>query len=162
MAKLEDLIAEAEKVQNVINETNTLMQKPASSLGSEFTRQMQNKGSYIAAKLGPQVSKALNSGRPEELIIGVAALGTAWVGAYGIDAIRNAHSAAKAKGILLACYKELAVKQNMIVDEQQRLIEAICAENRIRNAELRENERRLRRITQQLAVITKLQKERTV
>ncbi len=162
MSRMEGLINEINNVQNAINSANTLMKTPPTHFGADFTKEIQEKGGAYAAKLAPQVSKAVNSGRIESVIIGGTVFAVAWAGAYAIDGISKLISVAKAKKVLLAYYEELGVKQNMLIDEQQKLIERIDSENNRIESEIQKDKAKLRYLTLELNRIAKLFAQRTV
>lgn len=163
MSRINELIEEIERVQEEISSANTLMNTPPTHFGADFTRYIEHSdNNYIRAKVAQAMAKAVQTGRADEIVVAGAILGVLWVGAYAVDGAAVAISAAKARKLLLSCYAELGVKQNMLIDEQQKLIERLDRENDRMDSEVQADREKLRQLTNELKRITTLLNERSV
>lgn len=118
MSDLQALQAEADKIQGLINEAGNALQMPVSHLRTDFEKSC----SKAAPRIAVELQKAVSRGKVEEIVIAGAFLGVAYVGAWGMDAIRNTQAQNKARNALTGYYQELAVKQNLLIEEQRRIL----------------------------------------
>lgn len=162
MSRVDELIGEINKVQKEINNANTLIKEEPTHLGEKYSKMINENRTFLAAKAANGFSKAVQSGDFREMIGGVVVLGGAWVGANAIDYVAGRISEAKAKKILLGLYDELAVKQNMLIEELRGMIEAVTAEERKQGDELAAAKDQLRHLTDQIKRINDVLRERTV
>ena len=162
MSYTEELVEEIKRVQKEIDRANTLTKTPPTHFAADLTKDLQAHREVYTAKVAQDLSKALKSGRMDEIITGGLVLGAALVGAYAIDGINGMIAAGKAKKILLACYEELAVKQHMLIEEQQRLIEKVDAENSRLDSEVQKDKERIKTLAAAIKRINELLVNRSV
>ncbi|HOL87446.1 MAG TPA: hypothetical protein PLK32_08835 [Defluviitoga tunisiensis] len=122
MSELSKLQSECEQITALINETNEALRLPVSDFKGEFEKFMN---SSVSRKLGREFAKAVSKGRIEEAILGGAVVGSAYLVAVGLDAVRNWIAYSKAKETLAGYYKELAVKHNLIIEEQKKILKQL-------------------------------------
>lgn len=118
------LTQQSEELYSLIRATNRTLQDPTPV--SELQYQYEEKVSDLAPQVWNAAKMTLATRRnPKELIMTVAVVGAAaavgWVGATGIDAVRNNMAKSKARRALLGYYEQLAAKQSLIIEEQQRI-----------------------------------------
>lgn len=158
MGDLQDLQAEADQIQGLIAEANKALNMPTSNLKEDFKKEIQ----AAAPKIAVQLQKAVNKGRIEETVIAGAILGVAYVGACGIDVIRNAQASKKARQALLGYYQELIVKHNLVIEEQKKILKELNSSNNM----LQEKRDSLQKKYDQLEAIceriTKAEESKTV
>jgi len=100
---------------------------PVSDLRWEFEEKVSDLTPAVMKIAKAAVATRRN---PKELIVGAAiALGAVtvgWAAAAGIDATRNGIAQSKARKVLLGYYEQLAAKQGMIIEEQQRICQEMA------------------------------------
>lgn len=161
MSDINQIISEIERVQNVINSTNELLNVHPSHYGEDFTNSMQKNGAKFAIKIWPQLQKSLKSGKPDEVIIGGAVLGAIWGGAYALDFVNNSISKNKAKKILSELYIELSVKQNLLLDEYRKNNKELIKRIKTSDTAYIDLEKRCDALEKQLDKIDKAFKQRS-
>lgn len=130
MSDLQVLQKEADRIQGLIAEANRALNMPVSHLKADF----EKSSSAAAPKIAAHLQKAVSKGRIEEVVISGTILGAAYVGAWGVDAIRNAQASNKARKALVGYYQELAVKQNLLIEEQRKILKELNSSNNMLQA----------------------------
>lgn len=121
---LNKLMEQSYELSGLIRATNGILNDPTPV--SDLQYHYEAKVSDLASEI-PRVAKmalATRRNPREVLIVGaVVGIGAAvgWVGATGIDAVRNGLAKAEAKKALMGYYEQLTVKQSLIIEEQQRI-----------------------------------------
>ncbi len=110
---MNQLMERSEELFQLIDSANGALNKPVSTVRVNFEEEF----SKAAPKVAMRLQQVVNKGRIEEAVIGGALLGAMWLGAAAWDGIANAQARNKAKAALLGYYQELSVKQNMIIEE---------------------------------------------
>ena len=162
MNTIDTLTREIETVQSAINGANRLMNAPPTNFGPQMIQGLKQNLPYLASRVKPQLEQAFRSGEPQKVLVEGAILCLLVAGAYGVDSIASVISVEKARKILLSAYEELAVKQNLLVEEQQKLIADIDAQGRLQQRELDSARARLDELNTQISRIAGVLSRRSV
>ena len=156
---LSKLAQQSDELYSLIRATNGILQdsNPISELRVDFEEKVSDLAPEVfklakyavAAKVNPKAIIPVTV-----TVAAVAAVG--WVGATGIDVVRNGVAKSQAKKALLGYYQQLSTKQNMIIKEQQRVNQemAKAIEQFSQNEE--EYREKIRVLQQRQAEITEL------
>ncbi len=114
------LEGQAERLMELIGEASVVlnMENPVSNLGVSLERAVSENATVIAANL----QKIWSRGKIEEVVIGGALFGVAWLGAKAIDSYANKKAKKEAEQRLLGYYNQVVSKQNSIIDLQAELL----------------------------------------
>lgn len=108
------MMDEISTVQRLINDSETALHLPQSHVNQDYV----NSVSRMAPKLGPQLQKAINSGRPETAILGGVLIGGAYVATSIYDRIKNgmnAEACHKARQAMVGYYQRLTTLQGQLI-----------------------------------------------
>jgi len=115
---------QSQELYSLIRDTNGVLNDadPISELRVNYEQRVSN----LAPKVMDVAKAAVATRRrPREILmataVAAAAVAVGWTGAACIDAARNGIAKANAKKALMGYYEQLAAKQNMIIEEQQRI-----------------------------------------
>ena len=111
-----------DRINALINETNDLIASPVSTLAQDMGSYLEQHSSKLAAATWNKFRTLTKQGRKEAVIVGGLVAGGLFVGAKAIDITRNTVAHAKAKQKLNAYYQALSAKQNLLIEEQQKII----------------------------------------
>lgn len=123
MSTLEDLSKEAASLSSLINEANSALNVPVSNLTQSFVENITD--SKITYLIASKLSECIRGGDIRNIVVGGVMLGTAFVGAAGIDFARNTISKTRARNAIAGYYQELAVKNGLIIQEYQKLLKEL-------------------------------------
>ena len=126
---LKKLNEQSYELYSLIHATNGILNDPTPI--SELRVDFQEKVSDLKPQVLQAAKMAVATRRtPKEMMAGLAfaagAVTVGWLGAAGIDAIRNGVAKHQAKKALMGYYEQLAVKQGMIIDEYQRVTQEMA------------------------------------
>ena len=116
------LAQDINRINALINETNELIESPVSNLAKDMGGYLEQNSSKLAAATWNKFRTLTKQGRKEFVIVGGLVMGGLFVGAKAIDITRNAIAHTKARQKLNAYYQALSVKQNLLIEEQQKII----------------------------------------
>lgn len=120
---IDELSKRSEELMALITETNTTLGLPQSHVREDFQNYISTSGAKNAVAF--QLSKAVSSGKPEQAIIVGGILAVAYVGAAGIDLVKNTSAKNKARQALMGYYQELVAKNGLLIKAQQDIIEEL-------------------------------------
>ena len=159
MSTLENLSNEAANLSSLINEANSALDEPVSNLRKSFVDSISNSNTRNA--IAYQFSRCLQSGDIRKIVAGGAMLGAAFVGAAGIDFARNTISKAQARNAIAGYYRELAVKNGLIIQEYRKLLNELHTNTNLLQAERDELQAKCDKLDSLCTRITEvLQKQR--
>lgn len=121
---LSKLAQQSDELYSLIRVTNGILQdsSPISELRVDFEEKVSDLAPEVFKLAKYAVAAKVNPKAIIPVTITVAAAAAVgWVGATGIDVVRNGVAKSQAKKALLGYYEQLASKQNMIIEEQQRI-----------------------------------------
>lgn len=114
---MDRLMKRSDELHNLINRANTSLNIPVSTVRVDIERSLSN----LKPKIAMDLQRCITKGRPKEILVDVVVLGVAYLGATVYDAARNGWAHHEAKNALMGYYQELASKQNMIIEELNRV-----------------------------------------
>ena len=158
MGDISTLQKEVDRVVNLINEASVALYQPTSHVREDFERSL----SRNAARIAVQLQRTVSSGKIEEALIVGAVLGVVYSGTAIFDGVKNKIAYSKARQSLSGYYQELAVKQNMLIEEQQKIIKMLS--NNANELGQKESQLRERLRTLELIIdkISQAQKEKSI
>jgi len=155
MSKLGSIQSDIRRLQNLIDESNEALHLPVSHYRQNVQKTISKHRDYFAV----QFQQMIRSGQPQKIIVGGAILGGAWLLAAGVDELRNSSAQRKTKAALSAYYQELAAKNHLLIQEQQRLIRQLTEQKEELQEDRQALENRLNHITQIISKIAEEQKQ---
>lgn len=158
MSDMSVLQKEVDRVVDLINEASVILNQPVFHVREDFEHSLSKNSSKIAVHL----QKAVNKGRLDEAVIGGAVLGVAYLGAAIYDGVKNnvAHSNARQK--LSAYYQELSVKQNLLIEEQQNIINMLSNHAKALGQKEAQLRAKLKQLESILERISQAQREKSI
>ena len=111
-----------DRINALIDETNDLINSPVSNLAQDLNGYLAQHSSKLAAATWNKFRTMTKQSRKETIIVGAIVAGGLFVGAKAIDITRNTIAQTKARQKLNAYYQALSVKQNLLIEEQQKII----------------------------------------
>lgn len=153
MSNLNSLRSDINRINNLIDEATVLMHSPVSNLASDLGSYLEKNSSRIAPAVWNQLRNMTNKGRLDTVIVGALVLGTAFVGAKTIDVTRNTIAHHQADKKIKAYHQELAVKQNLLIEEQQKIILRLNSEVDILAEEREEIQKTVNNMAQTISAI---------
>lgn len=121
---LSKLTQQSDELYRLIHIANGILQDsdPISELRIDFGEKVSDLAPEVfklakyatAARVDPKIMVPM-------AVAVAAATAVGWVGAAGIDVVRNGIAKSQSRKALLGYYQQLASKQNMIIEEQRRI-----------------------------------------
>ena len=111
-----------DRINALIDETNDLINSPVSNLAQDLNGYLAQHSSKLAAAPWNKFRTMTKQSRKETIIVGAIVAGGLFIGAKAIDITRNTIAQTKARQKLNAYYQALSVKQNLLIEEQQKII----------------------------------------
>jgi hypothetical protein len=118
---LNALYREVDTLNDLIKRTNKALGQPVSNLTDTYSVKINQYSTPIRHTL----AKAVTGKRWDQALLLGGIIGGVYVGAKGIDAVRNAAANTKAKQKLAGYYQELIAKQGLLIEEQSKLIDRL-------------------------------------
>ena len=118
---LNALYREADTLTDLIKRTQRALNEPVSHLTTAYSTKLEQYSTPIRY----QLAKAVSGKRWDQALLVGAIVGGVYVGALGVDAVRNAGAEMKAKKQLAVYYQELIAKQSILIEEQQKVIDQL-------------------------------------
>jgi len=156
MSRIDKLQEEIKRIHNLINETNDVLDMPVSNLRQDYEQQASRLSGFAAMKLRDGV----RGKRPEQALLVAAIFGAGWLVTAGIDEVRNSKASSNAKKALAGYYQELAVKHNLLIEEQQKLIQELTTQKFELESDRDQIYARLAKITDIVNRISQVQQQR--
>ena len=159
---LNELNKEIEVVCKTIDNANIVLSVPSTAVNVSYSDKIGGEISRRAPILAKEFQKTIGRGRPDIAVIGGACIGAAWLVAKGVDITKETLAKKKAREQLLGLYQELAVKQNLLIDEQSRIIHLLDSEKNILEEEQEKMKRDLVVISEMIKEIGSIQEKRSI
>ena len=118
---LNALYKEVDTLNDLINRTNKSLGQPVSNLTDSYSVKL----TQYSTPIKYQLAKAVSGKRWDQAVLIGGIIGGIYVGAKGVDAVRNVAAENKAKKKLAGYYQELIVKQGLLIEEQSKLIDRL-------------------------------------
>lgn len=126
---LSKLNQQSDELYRLIRVTNGILQdsNPISELRVDFGEKVSDLAPAVLKLAKYAAASRVNPKIMVPVTVAVAAAtAVGWVGATGIDVVRNGVAKSQAKKALLGYYEQLASKQNMIIEEQHRITQEMA------------------------------------
>lgn len=163
---IEEIQKQIQEMTEAINGANAAMDQPPSNLYGKFMTDIVEPiggNPKLQTILGREISRSINRGKMEETLIVFATVGTAYAAVSaataGIDFVKNRTAKKKAKDMLLACYKELAAKQSLLILEQDKINKRLANEQHSSQMEIQKLKKKLTEISAALIKIAEVAKK---
>ncbi len=125
---MKKLAQQADTLTSLIRDTNGILNQTTSLPPlSDMARSLEKTFSHAAPKLAVQAQKAMRRGKPEEILLLPLVVVGVWAAEIAIDEAGHQIARAKARKALLGYYQELASKQNIIIEELNRISQELAA-----------------------------------
>ena len=118
---LNALYKEVDTLNDLINRTNKTLGQPVSNLTDTYSTKL----TQYSTPIKYQLAKAVSGKRWDQALLIGGIIGGVYVGAKGVDAVRNVAAENKAKKKLAGYYQELITKQGLLIEEQSKLIDRL-------------------------------------
>ena len=118
---LNALYREVDTLNDLIKRTNKALGQPVSNLTDSYSVKLTQYSTPIRHTL----AKAVAGKRWDQAILVGGIIGGVYLGAKGVDAVRNVAADNKAKKKLAGYYQELIGKQGVLIEEQSKLIDRL-------------------------------------
>ncbi len=118
---LNALYREVDTLNDLIQRTNQILGQPVSNLTDSYSVKLTQYSTPIRYTL----AKAVAGKRWDQALLIGGIIGGVYVGAKGVDVVRNAAAENKAKKKVAGYYQELIAKQGLLIEEQSKLIDRL-------------------------------------
>jgi len=118
---LNALHREVDTLNDLIKRTNKALGQPVSNLTDTYNVKL----TQLSTPIRYQLTKAVTGKRWDQALVIGGIIGGVYVGAKGIDVVRNAAAKKKSKKALSGYYQELVAKQSILIEEQSKLIDRL-------------------------------------